>query len=335
MTASLIANHNHQAVVLAARVSGIAIAASGLGLAMRLAGDALGDAGILWNGLAIFLGPAIVGGLIVLVGDAPADYNLRSPIWQKVVGTLALVAVLALALRAADARMVQAGGEVGIWGFMRVVSIWAPLALLLLLSNPRLIFPTRPLSVFGVLAGTLAIVVAVLIGIHAASQAPAWKFWTFLGSLVTPGAMGLLLVTASLDRLPLRLPARSGTLAMAGLLIVGVVAHSLWLADRVPHNGSWIAVGNVASRLTFALLIVLVARSIPTVVGIATAIGINVALYAHAVWLTSNMDDPDEPVWILLLITTSSVAFAVLAILLCLQRRAFRSPSSRLEVPRM
>lgn len=322
MALSFISGQSNRTVALAARVSGIAIAAGGLGLALRLAGDALGDAGVYWNGLAILLGPAIVGGLVVLAGDATAERASGTPRWQKVAGALALIGVLALALKASDSRMIQAGGEIGAWGFLRVVALWLPLAMLLLLSNPGLAFPSRPLAVFGLIAGTLTILMAVLISLHTASQAPTWRFWTFLGSVVTPGVMGLLLVTASLDRLPLDLlRIRSWSLATAGLVVVGVVVHSLWLADRVPHDGSWIAVGNVASRLTFALLILVVARAIPTVLGIATAIGISVALYAHAVWLTSTMDDPDDPVWILLLITTSSVAFAVLAVFLCLRRR--------------
>ena len=310
-------------LTLASRVFGIAIAAGGLAVALKFADDGLGDAGAFWNGLAMLLGPAILGGLVILAGDAAPKRGLSTPRWQTLLGAVALLAILALALKASDTRILYAGGETGVWGFLRVMSAWSPLAVLLLLANPGLSFPNRRQAIFGLAAGLLTIVVALAIGAHAASRTPISGFWQLVGAVMAPGALGLLLVMAARDYLPLnRRQVQVLPWAAAGLVFIAVLAYSIWLADYAAQDGFWIGLGNLATRLTLVLLILLVARSIPPFAGIASAIAISLALCAYAVWWTSSAQTGGSTgdIWIWLLIATTSGSFAVLATFLCLAR---------------
>ena len=336
MTASVISALGtiNRPLTLAARVSGAAIALGGLAMALRFADDTLGDAGAFWNGLAILLGPVILGGLIILAGDATSERPLSTPRWQKFLGAVALVAVLALALKATDTRMIQSGGETGVWGLTHTMAHGLPMAILLFVASPGLTFTSRTRAFFGLAAGVVTIVAALLLGVHASSsRLPFPWFWLFLGSASSPATLGLLLITASLDRLPpspafigwlkIQPSNRRQTLAFAtsaaGLAIIAAVAYSIWLADNAPQDGFWFGLGNLAWRLSLPLLILAVARVIPSIAGIAAAIAIYLALAAHAIWLGSYAD---ASIWWWLLIATSSGAYAVLAVFLCLGRRA-------------
>lgn len=254
----------------------------------------LGDAGAFWNGLALLLGPAILGGLVILAGEVSTDQAQHQPRWQTAAGALALVCILALALKASDVRMFAAAGETGVWGFLRILAVWSPLAILLLLAHSGLTFPTRNRAVFGLTGGILTIVVALVLGTHSTSRAPISEFWHFLGTVIWPADLGLLLVTAALNQLSLgRHRTAAWSRLAAGPVIAGILAYS-----------------------------------IPRSAGLAAAGAIGVALAAYAVWFTSNVagEESAADIWWWLLIATSSGAYPILAAFLFLRRKPADEP---------
>jgi hypothetical protein len=333
MTTTLPASRSGRGLTIASRVFGFAIALGGLALALRFGDDALGDANAFWKGLPYFLGPAITAGLIVVAGDVGRAAEASVPRWQRAAGVLALAGLFALALKASDARLTQGGGETGAWGFLKAI-LPASSALLLLLAAPDLSLRGTSRAALGLVAGLLTVAVGVAVGLHDASRAPAWQFWAFLGSVIGPAAGGLLLITAALvDQAARPVLIRWWTCAVAALIVAGALAHSIWLADLAPENGAWIGLANLASRLSLALLILIVGRSIAPAAAVAAAVVIGAALVAHAVWFTSTFDDPAvSTLWTWLLLATSSLATPVLALFLSFwlwYRAAVAQTSSR------
>jgi hypothetical protein len=303
-------------------LTGLAVVLGGMALALKWAGDALGDAGSFWNGLALLLGPAIFGALLILSGEAVKSHDGRMLRWHRIFGVLALVAILALAVKSSETRMLLAGAETGAWGFLRAVLSLAPLAAFVLLVDGSLHVSSKPHALMGLLVGAATIIAALLVGLHIKSEAPAWELWTFIGFVIGPIAVGLLIVTASLASSSGHASLlKSWAIGTAGLVVFSSSAHSVWLADLPPENGVWIAIGNLVPRLSLALMILLIARAVPPTVGVLASLAIGVAACAHAVWFVSSPELSANDAWALVLLATSSFALAVLPLFFSLGQR--------------